>query len=101
MSRQSRHGRVVAYPRGRPRILPFQPPTHASPSMQSTERFELEVPECSSRQVLDFRFFPPGRARDAVATANEMRIVLPTGSVLLVAIQPVSRPAALRIAPLC
>lgn len=83
--------------RAKPVVLPFRV---IQKENRSTERFELEVPECATRQVLDFRFFPPGRAREAVADANDVRIVLPTGSVLLVNVQPVSRSAALRVAPL-
>lgn len=89
--------RVVAYPRGRPKTLPFRSP---KVEYRSTERFELEVPECSARQVLDFQFFPPGRSQEAVTGSSDIRIVLPTGSVLLVNLRPVSRPAALRVAPL-
>jgi hypothetical protein len=96
MSRSISH-RETAYPRGRPKTLPFTSPQVIR---RSTERFELEVPECSARQVLDFQFFPPGRAQEAVASSSDIRIVLPTGAVLLVNLNPVSRPAALRIVPL-
>ena len=89
--------RVMAYPRGRSRTLPFQAPEIVR---RSTDRFELEVPECSARQVLDFRFFPPDRAQETAAGSSDIRIVLPAGAVLLVNLQPVSRSTALRIVPL-
>lgn len=79
-----------------PVLLPFRPADH---SVESTDEFEIDVPPCSFAQTLDVRFFPKARAREAIASRNETRIILPTGGIMLVTIRPASPSLSARSLP--
>lgn len=79
-----------------PTLLPFRP---ADLSVESTDEFEIDVPPSCFAQTLDVRFFPKARAREAIASRNETRVVLPTGGVFLVTIRPSSPDLVARSLP--
>lgn len=64
-----------------PVTIPFHQPTE---SVDSTDEFEIEIPPSPIARTLDFRFFPKTRAMEANPNSSETRVVLPSGSILLV-----------------
>lgn len=74
-----------------PSTLPFRAPTE---SVATTDEFEMDIPPSPFGQTLDFRFFSKLRVREAVPTASEVQLTLPTGAILLVAVRPLQGFAA-------